>query len=171
MVNGTYEQFFTHLERELELNGLEAPDEQQVNIVSQHATHINADRPKPTCHYCKKPGHYRNQCRLLKKQREQTEKTQDNPGNRNSDADNSIPDNKTNKNNHINYKNCNRAEGKPETVYPPSKTCGKTNDSAERRYAGANAANRPLPWKSKPQQLDAQDSVTGCVRATAQHIN
>ena len=71
MVNGTYEQFFTHLERELELNGLEAPDEQQVNIVSQHATHINADRPKPTCHYCKKPGHYRNQCRLLKKQREQ----------------------------------------------------------------------------------------------------
>ena len=52
--NGTYEQIVTHLGRELELNGLEAPDEQQINIVSQHATHINADRPKPTCHYCKK---------------------------------------------------------------------------------------------------------------------
>ena len=63
--NGTYEQIVTHLERELELNGLEAPDEQQINIVSQHATHINADKPKPTCHYCKKPGHYRKQCRLL----------------------------------------------------------------------------------------------------------
>ena len=109
--NGTYKQIVTHLERELELNGLEAPDEQQINIVSQHATHINADRPKPTCHYCKKPGYYRNQCRLLKKQREQTENTQNNPGNRNSDADNTIPDNKTNNNNHINYKNCNRAEG------------------------------------------------------------
>ena len=52
--NGTYEQIVTHLERELELNGLEAPDEQQINIVSQHATNSNADRPKPTCHYCKK---------------------------------------------------------------------------------------------------------------------
>ena len=102
--------------------------------MSQHATHINADRAKPTCHYGKKPRHYRNQCRLLKKQREQTENTQNNPGNRNSDADNSIPDNKTNNNNHINYKNCSRAEGKPETVYPPSETCGKTNDSAERCF-------------------------------------
>ena len=63
--NGTYKQIVTHLERELELNGLKTPDEQQIKIVSQHATHINADRPKPTCHYCKKPGHYRNQCRLL----------------------------------------------------------------------------------------------------------
>ena len=45
--NGTYEQIVTHLERELELNGLEAPDEQQINIVSQHATHINAERLKP----------------------------------------------------------------------------------------------------------------------------
>ena len=169
--NGTYEKIVTYLEREVELNGLEAPDEQQINIVSQHATHINADRPKPTCHYCKKPGQYRNQCRLLKKQLKQTESTQNNPGNRKSDADNSIPDNKTNNNNHINYRNCNRAEGKPETVYPPSETCGKTNDSAERCNVGANSANRPLPWKSKPQQLDAQDSITGCVRATAQHLN
>ena len=170
--NGTYEQIVTHLERELELNGLEAPDEQQINLVSQHATHNNADRPKPTCHYCKKkPGHYRNQCRLRKKQREQTENTQNIPGNRNSDADNFIPDNKTNNNNNINYRNCNRAEGKSKTVYPPSETCSKTNDSAERCYVGANAANRPLPWKSKPQQQDAEDSITRCVLATAQHPN
>ena len=80
--SGTYEQIVTHQEKELELNGLEAPDEQRINIVSQHATNINADKPKPTCHHCKKPGHYRNQCRLLKKQREQTENTQNNPGNR-----------------------------------------------------------------------------------------
>ena len=52
--NGTYEQIVTHLEKELELNGLEAPDEQRINIVSQHATNINADRPKPTCHHFKK---------------------------------------------------------------------------------------------------------------------
>ena len=113
---------------------------------------------------------------MLKKQREQTENTQNNPGNRNSDANNSIPDNNTNNNNHINYKNCNRAEGKPEIVYPPYETCGKTTHSAERCYVGANATNRPLPWKSKPEgqsghhQQDAQNSITGCVLATAQHL-
>ena len=64
--NGTYEQIVTHLERELELNGLEAPDELPINNVSQQPTNTNAERPKPKCHHCKKPGHYRNQCRLLK---------------------------------------------------------------------------------------------------------
>ena len=46
--NGTYEQIVTHLERELELNGLEAPDEIPINNVSQQPTNTNADRPKPT---------------------------------------------------------------------------------------------------------------------------
>ena len=52
--NGTYEQIVTHLEMELELNGLEALDELQINTVSQQITNVNADRPKPTCHHCKK---------------------------------------------------------------------------------------------------------------------
>ena len=67
--NGTYEQIVTHLERELELNGLEAPDELQINTESHNTVNANADRTNPTCHYCKKPGHYKNHCRLLKKQR------------------------------------------------------------------------------------------------------
>ena len=54
--NGTCEQIVTHLERELELNGLEAPDELPTNNVSQQPTKTNADRPKRTCHRCKKPG-------------------------------------------------------------------------------------------------------------------
>ena len=78
--NDTYEQIVTHLERELELNGFEAPDELQINTVSHNTVNANADRTKPTCHYCKNSGHYKNQCRLLKKQREQTEKNQNNPG-------------------------------------------------------------------------------------------
>ena len=35
LVNGTYEQIVTHLKKELELNGLEAPDELPINNVSQ----------------------------------------------------------------------------------------------------------------------------------------
>ena len=66
--NGTYEQIVTHIERELELNGLEAPDELLIKTVGHNTANANPDRTKPTCHYCKKPGHYRNQCRLLKKQ-------------------------------------------------------------------------------------------------------
>ena len=47
--NGTYEQIVTHLERELELNRLQAPNELPINNVSQQPTNTNADRPKPTC--------------------------------------------------------------------------------------------------------------------------
>ena len=146
--NGLYEQIVTHLERELELNGLEAPDELPRKNVSQQTTNTNADRPKPTCHHCKKPGHYRNQCRLLKKQREQTENYQTNPGNKNSAANTSDPNSNVNITN--NNKNSNKAERKPKTVYPPGESCKKTNHSTEKCYFGANAANRPPPRHRRP---------------------
>ena len=57
LLSGTYEQIVTHLERELELNILEAPDELPINNVNQQPTKRNADRPKPTCHHCKTPRH------------------------------------------------------------------------------------------------------------------
>ena len=60
----------------------------------------------------------------------------------NSDTNDSSPNN---------YK----FDRKSKTVYPPCETCGKTNHSTERRYVGANAANRPLPWKNKPQEREA----------------
>ena len=56
--NGTYEQIVSHLERELELNGLEAPDEMPINTVMQQAPQQSSNKPRPTCHHCKKPGHY-----------------------------------------------------------------------------------------------------------------
>ena len=57
--NGTNEQILTHLETELELNGLEAPDELQINTVSHNRANANADRTKPTCHHCKSPRPYK----------------------------------------------------------------------------------------------------------------
>ena len=173
--NGTYEQIVTHLERELELNGLEAPDELPINIVSLQPTNTNADRPKPTFHHCKKPGHYRNQCRLLKKQRETTENNQNNPGNKNSDANTSNPNSNANNNN--NNRNNNRAERKPKTVYPPCETCGKTNHSTEKCYFGANAANRPPPRHRRPERQNQvperanQNDSNEAPQAAAQNLN
>ena len=123
--NGTCEQIVIHLERELELNSLEYPDETQMNTVM-----------------CK----------------QQIDGHPDNAGNINSDTNDSNP------NNHKN-------DRKSRTLYPPCETCGKTNHSTEKCYVGANAANRPLPWKNKPQEQDAHDSITGYVQATAQHFN
>ena len=68
--NGTYEQIVSHLEWELEINGLEAPEEKQRNTVRQQAKKLNPEKPKPIYHHCKKLGHYRNQCRQLKKETE-----------------------------------------------------------------------------------------------------
>ena len=175
--NGTYEQIVTHLERELQLNGLEAHDELPINNVSQQPTKTNADRPKPTCHHCKKPGHYRNQCRLLKKQQERTEDNQDNPANKSSDAITSNPNNNVNNNNNNNNKNSNKAERKQKAVYPPCETRGKTNHSTERCYFGANAANRPPPRHRRPErqnqvperanQIDSNEAS----QAAAQNLN
>ena len=138
--NCTYEQIVTHLERELELTGLKDPDELPINNVNQQPTNFNADRPKPKCHYCKKPGHYRNRCRLFKKQREQAEDVQDNPGNENSGANTSNSNSNVNNNNN---KNSNRVKRKPKTVYPPCETCGKTNHSTEEKcYFRANSGQR-----------------------------
>ena len=77
--NCNYDQIVTHLEKELDVIGLGLPSKLQIITVRQNATNTNAERPKPTFHHCKKPGHYRNQCRLLKKQREQTENFQNIP--------------------------------------------------------------------------------------------
>ena len=71
--NETYEQIVSHLERELELSGLEAPDEMPINTVTRQAPQQNSDKPKPTCHHCKKPGHYQTQCRQLKRKKTKPE--------------------------------------------------------------------------------------------------
>ena len=52
--NGSYEQIVSDLERELELKGLEAPDEMPINTVTQQAPQPGSNKPKPTYHPCKK---------------------------------------------------------------------------------------------------------------------
>ena len=132
--NGTYEQIVSHLERELELNGLEAPDEMQLNSVMQQDTQQNSEKPKPTCHHCKKPSHYRNQCRQLKREKDQAQNNTDsaanNKNNNGSAQTNSNPNHKVPVANKANNAN-NQRDRKPRPVFPPCETCGRTNHSTE----------------------------------------
>ena len=178
--NGTYEQIVSHLERELELNGLEAPDEMQINTVMQQDTRQNSEKPKPTCHHCKKPGHYRNQCRQLKRGKDQAQNNTDsastNKNNNGSAQTNSNPNQKATVTDKANNAN-NQRDRKPKSVFPPCETCGRTNHSTERCYLGANAANRPPPRNRRPegqnqaQQRNPQNNSDGNVQAAAQPLN
>ena len=122
--NGTYEQIVSYLERDLELNGLEAPDEMPINTVTQRAPQQNSDKPKPTCHHCKKPGHYQNQCRQLKREKDQTRHhTNSANNNKGSAPPNSNPNNKVSNNTKANNMN-NQRERRSRPVFPPCETCG-----------------------------------------------
>ena len=112
---------------------------------------------------------------MLKRQREQTENNQNDPGNKNSDDSTSKPNG--NVNNLNNNGNSNRAEIKPKTVYPPCETRGKTNHSTEKCFQGANAANRPRPRQRKPERQNQvperanQNDTNETIQAAAQNIN
>ena len=113
---------------------------------------------------------------MFKKQREQTENDQNNPGNKNGDANTSNPNSNVNNENN-NSKNSNRGEKRPETIYPPSETCGKTDHSTEKGYFGANAANRPPPRHRRPQRQNQaaeradQNDSNEAPQGTAQNLN
>ena len=179
--NGTYEQIVSHLERELELNGLEAPDEMPINTVTQQTPQQNTNKPRPTCHHCKKPSHYQNQCRQLKREKERKTKpeitqivpttTVEAPKQTLTPITEKVATNT--KGNNIN----NQRDRRSKPVFPPCKTCGGTNHSTERCYLGANAANRPPPRNRRPegqnqsQQNNAQNNSDGNVQAAAQALN
>ena len=175
--NGTYEQIVSHLEKELELNGLEAPDEMPINTVTQQAPQQNSNKPRPTCHLFKKPGNYQNQCRQLKREKDQTRINTKNAINNNGSAQtNPNPRNKVANNTKGNNIN-NQRDRRPRPVFPPSETCGRTNHSTEKCYLGANAANRPPPRNRRPkgqnqsQQNNAQNNSDGNVQAAIQALN
>ena len=81
----------------------------------------------------KKLGHYTNQCRLLKKQREQTEDTQKNPGNKNSGDNNPNPNSNVN-----NSRRHRRPQGQNQV---PQRA--QQNDSNEVAQAAAQKTHMP----------------------------
>ena len=77
--NASFEEIVIHLERELELNGLEGGDDITVPTMSTAPTATRLGTgllssgidPNVTCNYCKKPGHVKDDCRKLKRKEEQ----------------------------------------------------------------------------------------------------
>ena len=176
--NGTYEQIVSHLEKELELNGLEALDEMLMNTVTQQAPQQNSNKPRQTCHHCKKPGHYQNQCRQLKQEKHQTRNNTNSANNNNGSAQtNSKPNNNKVANNTKGNSINNQRDRRSRPVFPPCEACGRTNHSTEKSYLGANAANRPPPQNKRPErqnqgpQKNAQSNSDGNVQAAAQAFN
>ena len=175
--NGTYEQIVSHLERELELNGLEAPYEIPINTVTQQAPQQNSNKHKPTCHHCKKPGHYQNRCRQLKREKDQTRNNVTSANNINGSAQtNSNPSNKVANNTKGNSID-NQRDRRSRPVFPPCETCCRNNQSTEKCYLGAYAAKRPPPRNRRPEgQNQGQQNITqsnsdGNVQAAAQAFN
>ena len=175
--NGTYEQIVSLIEKELELNGLEAPDELQINTVTQQATQQNSEKSKPNFHHCKKPSHYRNQYRQLKREKQQARKntsSADNSNNNNGNGQtNSNSKNQFSENTNANNKN-NQKDRRPGPVYPPCETCGKTSHSTK------NVTLEPMQRtdrKKQPegensaQQRNSQSNSDENVRAAAQTLN
>ena len=119
--NATYEEIVTHLERELELNGLEEGDDIHVPTMSTAPTATRPGTgllssgidPNITCNYCKKPGHVKDDCRKLKRKEEQK---------RNGGQD-------------------------TKEEYPKCPTCDKTNHPAERCWKGSGAHLKPKNLK------------------------
>ena len=143
--NGTYEQNVSHLERELKTKCLEATDETPINTVTQQAPQQHSNKPRPTCHHCKKPVHYQDQCRQLKREKNQTRNNTNSANNNNGSAQtNPNPNNKiANNTKGNNVKN--QRDRRPRPVFPSCETCCRTNHSTEKCCLGANAANRQPP--------------------------
>ena len=122
--NGTYDQLVAHLERELELSGLENDGELTIptmTAVPANDNQQNTEQPTVTCHYYKKPGHVIRERR--KRMRKEQEKRND-PPNRNV---------------------------KPSTSksFPHCPHCQRTNHPPEKCWSGPNAANRPKRFKQE----------------------
>ena len=120
--NGTYDQIVAHLEKELELKGLENDGELTIptsTAVPPNDNQPNTEKAKIVYHYCKKPCHVIRDCRKrMKKEQEQ----RNDPSNQNIKLSTS-------------------------KSFAPCPHCQRTNHPPEKCWSGTNAVNRPKPFK------------------------
>ena len=122
--NGTYDQIVAHLERELELSGLENDGELAIPTMialPSNDNQQNAEQTKTVFHYCKKPGHVITDFRKrVKKEQEQRK----NPSIQNT-------------------------KHSASKSYAPCPHCQRTNHPPEKRWSSPNSAKRPKRFKEE----------------------
>ena len=141
--NGSYDEIFAHLERELELNALEESDDLPMATMTSSSTKPKAplstgQMSDITCNYCKEKGHMVKNCEKLKKKKE---------------------------------KDAQQGKSTQKKTYPECGTCGKKNHPEERCWQGAGAHlkpkrtrpedstdNKPNPKAQKPQNKQTSSS-------------
>ena len=120
--NGTYDQIVAHLDKEIELRGLQNDGELTIPTMTAlppNDNQQNTQQAKIICHYCKKPGHVIRDCRKsMGKEQEQ----RNDPSNQNT---------------------------KPSTSksFAQCPQFQRTNHPLEKCWSGPNAANRPKRFK------------------------
>ena len=135
-----YNDIVLHLEREMRLNGLGAPDEVTLVPLNKIEPAQAKTEPKPAentaqttkkgyCFYCNKFGHYKAECRKMKRDKWMQTRRNNGPSN--------------------------HSAGKP----PKCDTCGKPHKT-EDCWNGTNAANDPRPKRHNTQERKMDTSAT-----------
>ena len=130
--NGTYDQIVAHLERELELSGLENDGEltkPTMTAVPPNDNQQYTEQTKVVCHFCKKAGHVIRECRKrIRKEQDQ----------RSDPSTQKI---------------------KPSTSksHAPCPHCQRTNHPPEQCWSGPNAANRHKRFKQEYPENNRND--------------
>ena len=135
-----YNDIVLHLEREMHLKGLGAPDEVTLVPLNKIEPAQTKTEPKPAkntaqttkkgyCFYCNNLGHYNAECRKMKRDKWMQTRRNNGPSN--------------------------HSAGKP----PKCDTCGKPHKT-EDCWNGANAANDPRPKRHNTQERKMDTSAT-----------
>ena len=111
-----------HLERELELSGLENDGELTIPTTTAappNDNQQNTEQTKLVCHYCKKPVHVIRECRkrLRKEQKQRKDPSTQ------------------------------KMKASTSKSYAPCAHCQRTNIPRQKCWSGPNAANRPKRFK------------------------
>ena len=169
------------LDKELELNGFEAPVFLHTKTLTQQVTKLYPEKHRPACHNCKRPSNYRVRCCRLKKGKDSAETSKNSDGNNIKGLktvvkqSSTITTTKTPVMSMLTILTTETTENHEISTHPVGLAAERS--TTEKSFFGANAANRPplqnrLPKRqNQVKQKIAQNYGDMIVQAAAQTLN